>query len=57
MRRALRELGAVRLMRRPREVPGGQSTVRALIKRGLCERQGSYVALTERGRTELEERR
>lgn len=56
MRRALRELSEVRLLRRPREVPGGQSTVRALIKRGLCEREGSYVRLTPQGHQELEQR-
>jgi hypothetical protein len=49
-------LAAVRLMRRPHEVPGGQSTVHALIKRGLCERDGSYVRLTEQGHRELEQR-
>lgn len=56
MRRALRELASVRLLRRPHEVPGGHATARALIKRGLCERDGSYVRLTEQGHQELEKR-
>jgi hypothetical protein len=33
-------------------VPGGQSTARALILRGLAERDGNYVRLTPAGHEE-----
>ena len=54
MRRALRALDHSRLVHRPRELPGGQSTCRALIKRGLAEQDGSWVRLTDLGRQLLE---
>lgn len=50
MRHALTRLGHERMVHRPHEVPGGQSTVRALIKRGLVERDGQWVRLTSAGR-------
>jgi hypothetical protein len=52
MRLALRSMAQTRLAHRTPDVPGGASTVRALIKRGLAAQQGSYVHLTERGREE-----
>lgn len=50
MRHALARLGHERMVHRPHEIPGGQSTVRALIKRGLAERDGQWVRLTPAGR-------
>lgn len=50
MEQALRTLYTGRMLYRPREVPGGQATVRALIKRGLVERQGSFLIVTDAGR-------
>lgn len=52
MRQALHSLASARLVHRPHEVPGGQSTARALILRGLAERDGNYVRLTAAGHEE-----
>jgi hypothetical protein len=52
MRQALRSLASARLVHRPHEVPGGQSTARALIVRGLAEQDGNYVRLTPAGQEE-----
>lgn len=56
MRRALRSMHGGRfLLFRPRDVPGGQSTIRALLKRGLVERDGSgFVRITPAGIHEVE---
>lgn len=50
MRSALAALTRDKFLHRPPDVPGGAATVRALIKRGLAEREGSWVRLTAKGR-------
>jgi hypothetical protein len=50
MQRALAVLGRATLLHRPREVPGGATTVHALVKRGLVMRDGQWVRLTPAGR-------
>jgi hypothetical protein len=52
MQQALASLASARLVHRPHELPGGQSTARALITRGLAERDGQWVRLTPAGRQE-----
>jgi hypothetical protein len=56
MRRALRYMHSGKfLLFRPRDVPGGQSTIRALIKRGMLERDPSgFVRITPAGVQEVE---
>lgn len=56
MRRALRYVHSGKfLLFRPRDVPGGQSTIRALIKRGMLERDPSgFVRITPAGVQEVE---
>jgi hypothetical protein len=56
MRRALRYIYSGKfLLFRPRDVPGGQATIRALLKRGMVERDGSgFVRITPAGISEVE---
>jgi hypothetical protein len=54
MRTALAALTRDKFLHRPHELPGGQSTVRALVKRGLAERNGQWVRLTPAGREQAD---
>ena len=53
MRLALTAVGRHGWARTP-DLPGGHSTERALIKRGLVERDGSRLILTMAGRREVQ---
>jgi hypothetical protein len=55
---ALRQLYTGRfLLWRPIDVPGGRRTVAALVARGLIERNGGYINITDAGVRTLEGRR
>lgn len=52
MRAALRLLATGNRWRPP-DIAGGQSTIRALVKRGLAERDNGRVRITDAGREVL----
>jgi hypothetical protein len=56
MRHALRTMRSGRyLLFRPADVPGGYSTIRALVRRGLVEPDNSgHYRITGAGRAEVE---